>query len=46
MRQQQLQPKKKGFNALLVLPVLAGIGIAVILVCAALFAVYAIFFYG
>ncbi len=45
MSQQQLQPKKKGFNLLVVLPVVAGIGIAVILVCAALFAVYAIFFY-
>ena len=45
MRQQQLEPKKKGFNFLLLLPVVAGLGIAVLLVCAALFAVYAIFFY-
>lgn len=45
MRQPPLQPKKNGFNPLLFLPILAGGGIAVMLLCAALFAVYAIFFY-
>ena len=45
MNQQPLQPQKKGFSALLVLPVIAGAGIAIVLLCAAVFAVYAIFFY-
>ncbi|MEW5958738.1 MAG: beta-galactosidase, partial [Chloroflexota bacterium] len=45
MRQQPLQPKKSGFNPLILLPILAGGGIAILLLCAALFAVYAIFFY-
>jgi hypothetical protein len=45
MGQQPLQPKKNGFNPLIFLPILAGGGIVVLLLCAALFAVYAIFFY-
>ncbi len=46
MRQQkQLHPQRKGFNPLLLLPILAGGGIAVLVLCAAAFAVYAIFFY-
>ena len=47
MHQQepQLKPKKKGFNPLLFLPVIGAVGIAIALVCAAGFAVYAIFFY-
>jgi hypothetical protein len=44
-QQQNLQAEKKGFNFLLLLPILAGGGIAVALLCAAVFAVYAIFFY-
>lgn len=42
---RQLKPQKKGFNSLLLLPILAGGGIAVALLCAAGFAIYAIFFY-
>ena len=45
MQPQRLQPKKKGFNVLWFLPIVAGVGIAAMLVCAAIFAVYAIFFY-
>ncbi len=43
--QQRLQPKKKGSKIIWLLPVVAGLAIAVMLVCAAAFAVYAIFFY-
>ncbi len=43
--QQRLQPKKKGSKLIWLLPIVAGLGIAMILVCAAAFAVYAIFFY-
>jgi hypothetical protein len=45
MNQQPLKPQKNGFNPLLVLPVIAGLGMVVLLVCAAAFAVYAMFFY-
>jgi hypothetical protein len=46
MRQQnQLEPKRKGFNFLLLLPVLGGGAVVVLVLCAAVFAAYAIFFY-
>ncbi|MBI1880047.1 MAG: beta-galactosidase [Chloroflexi bacterium] len=44
-QQKNVQPEKKGFNFLLLLPVVGGGAIAIALVCAALFAVYAIFIY-
>ncbi len=44
MNQQQMQPKKK-FNPLILLPVGIGLVIAALVLCAAGFAVYAIFFY-
>lgn len=44
-QQKHLQPQKKGSNLLLFLPLVAGGGIAVALLCAAAFAVYAIFIY-
>ncbi|MCQ3976323.1 MAG: hypothetical protein DPW09_23080 [Anaerolineae bacterium] len=43
--QRDLQPEKKGFNFLLLLPIVGGGAVALALVCAALFAVYAIFLY-
>jgi len=43
--QRDLQPEKKGFNFLLLLPIVGGGAVAIALVCAALFAVYAIFIY-
>jgi polysaccharide biosynthesis protein PslG len=43
--QKNVQPEKKQFNLLLLLPIIGGGAIALTLVCAALFAVYAIFFY-
>ena len=46
MQQQNSQLKKKGTNPLIVaLPIVAGGGIALAVLCAAAFAVYAIFFY-
>jgi hypothetical protein len=45
MQQQRFQPQKKKSNLIWLLPVVAGLGIAVMLVCAAAFAIYAIFFY-
>ncbi|MBE7551294.1 MAG: beta-galactosidase [Anaerolineales bacterium] len=44
-QQRNVQPEKKGFNLLLLLPIIGGSAIVVALVCAALFAVYAIFIY-
>jgi hypothetical protein len=44
-QQRNVQPEKKGFNFLLLLPILGGGAIVIALVCAALFAVYAIFIY-
>ncbi len=44
-QQPPMQPKKKGFNPLLFLPVVFVVVIGVALICAAGFAVYAIFFY-
>lgn len=43
-QQKNLQPKRK-FNPVLLLPVLGGGAIAIALICAAAFAVYAIFFF-
>lgn len=43
--QKPIQPERKGFNFLLFLPILVGGGIVVALLCAAAFAIYAIFFY-
>jgi hypothetical protein len=43
--QRQLEPQKKGFNPVMWVPILGAAGIVVVLLCAALFAVYAIFFY-
>jgi len=40
-----LQPQKKGFNFVLLLPILGGLGLAVALLCAAGFAIWAIAFY-
>ena len=37
--------QKKGFNFLLLIPILGGLGIALVLLCAAAFAGYAMFFY-
>lgn len=42
---RNLEPEKKGSNLLLLLPIIGGGGIAIALLCAAIFAVYAIFFY-
>ncbi len=44
-QQPPIQPKKKKFNPILLLPIVAALGIAVALICAAGFAVYAIFIY-
>lgn len=44
-QQKNLHPKRKGFNPLLLLPILGGGAIAVALLCAAAFAIYAIFFF-
>ena len=41
MSQQQLQPKKKGFNPTLFLPIVGAVAIAAIVICAAAFAIYA-----
>jgi hypothetical protein len=40
-----LQPQKKGFNFVLLLPILGGLGLVVALLCAAGFAIWAIAFY-
>jgi hypothetical protein len=40
-----LQPHKKGFNFLLLLPIVGGLAIAGLLLCAAAFAIWAIVFY-
>ncbi len=45
MGPRNLQPQRKEFNYLLLLPIVGGGGIAAIVLCAAAFAVYAIFFY-
>ncbi len=45
MRQSEVNSPKKGFNPLLLLPIVAGGAIVLALMCAAVFAVYAIFFY-
>lgn len=42
---RNFQPEEKRFNLLLLLPILGGGGIALALMCAAAFAVYAMFFY-
>jgi hypothetical protein len=45
MNQQPLKPKDKDFNPKMLLPILFGLGIAIAVLCAAGFAVYAIFIY-
>jgi hypothetical protein len=45
MYQQPKTPRQKGFSPVLLLPLLVGGGIAMVLLCAALFAVYSIFLY-
>jgi hypothetical protein len=45
MQQNNLQPRKKSNFLLLSLPIIVGGGIALAVLCAAAFAVYAIFFY-
>jgi len=44
-QQRHLQPEKKGVNFLLLIPIFGGLALALVLLCAAAFAVYAIFFY-
>ncbi len=44
--QRHLQPEKKGFNYWLILPIIGGLGMIGLLLCAGVFAVYAIFFYN
>jgi hypothetical protein len=44
-QQRNLQPQKKGINQWLILSVIGIVGLVVLLFCAAMFAVYAIFFY-
>ena len=44
--QRQLEPEEKGFNPWLLLPVVGGLAMVGLLMCAAVFAVYAIFFYN
>ncbi len=44
-QQRHLQPQKKEFNYWLLLPIVGGLGLVVMLLCAAAFAAYAIFFY-
>ncbi len=45
MGQNNLQPQKKGFNFLLLIPVIGGLLVAIAVLCAAGFAVWAMFFY-
>ncbi len=44
-QQRHLKPENKGFNYWLLLPLVGGLGLVVMLLCASVFAVYAIFFY-
>lgn len=43
--EKRLQPRKKGFNFLLLLPILGGLAIILLLICAAGFAIWAFAFY-
>lgn len=45
MQQNPLKPQKKGFNPVWLLPIVGGLGLALVVLCAAGFAIYAIFIY-
>jgi hypothetical protein len=42
---RHLQPKKKGFNFLMLLPIVGGLGVLGAVLCAAAFLIFAVFFY-